>query len=549
MTFIISFLFFCLFASGCVLPQNAEEIYIRLAQTGFLSSDIKSAVVISAYKLADRKFDVISVQNKKVVYSDFFPDTSVFYSENFPHCYRIDFSHLKNVGDYKIEINDLADVKFSIVTGKEFSKIVDSLMLFLKVQRCGPTNPLLHGKCHLSDVTSLVGNTELTKADLTGGWHDAGDYIKFFNTTAFTTYLLLFAYEFDQSKFGFDNNDDNVPDILEEARVGIDWIRRCNFEKNNFVLQVQDIRDHSEEWRMPEDDKLRFDRPGFVGIGKNYIGIYSAVLSLAARIWKNEFYDTLFAEECLQSAMEMFQIRNSVPDIDTTTGEYYPDNDYLGKLALAAIELYNSTGKINYLAEAKSYADSAGSDFWWSWGSLNSLAHYKLSLTDTSYLKYITENLQHFNNYSLKNIFNEPLPYNWGTNFYFLGVALQSILYEKIIPDSGLSSLSVLMRDYVAGRNPWGISFIYNIGTKFSEQIHSQIGYLNNGYIPGAVASGPAPYYLIKEKAGNIPAAEEDLFGSDSSVYFDNYYNFITNEATIACNATAIFVYGFFSER
>ncbi|MBK6912731.1 MAG: glycoside hydrolase family 9 protein [Ignavibacteriales bacterium] len=146
--------------------------------------------------------------------------------------------------------------------------MVDSLMLFLKVQRCGPTNPFLHQPCHLSDVSAVIGDSTVVSIDVTGGWHDAGDYIKFFSTAAYTTYMLLFAYEFDEEKFNFDNNGNSVPDILEEARIGLDWLLRCNYAPGKIITQVQDLDDHKLIWRMPEDDSLMFDRPGFYGIGK-----------------------------------------------------------------------------------------------------------------------------------------------------------------------------------------------------------------------------------------------------------------------------------------
>ncbi|MCK7528297.1 MAG: glycoside hydrolase family 9 protein [Ignavibacteriales bacterium] len=78
-----------------------------------------------------------------------------------------------------------------------------------------------------------------------------------------------------QQKFGYDLDKNDVPDILEEAKVGLDWLLRCNVDNQTLVSQVQNESDHNIGWRLPENDSLQFDRPAFVSIGKNTIGIYS----------------------------------------------------------------------------------------------------------------------------------------------------------------------------------------------------------------------------------------------------------------------------------
>ncbi len=188
----------------------------------------------------------------------------------------------------------------------------------------------MHKRCHLSDATTIISSaldTSNSSIDVTGGWHDAGDYIKFFSTTALTTYMLLFAYEFDKEKFGFDNDDNNVPDILEEAKVGLDWLLRCNISDTLFVVQVQNESDHTVGWRLPENDSLQFSRPAFTGLSKNLVGIYSAVMSLASRIWIDKFESDEFANSCLTSAIQKYSIRQNIDDIDSTHSAFYKDKN------------------------------------------------------------------------------------------------------------------------------------------------------------------------------------------------------------------------------
>jgi len=57
---------------------------------------------------------------------------------------------------------------------------------FYYYQRCGTEIPAFHKACHLDDSIMLDG----TYKDLTGGWHDAGDYNKYCGYTPESVYAL-----------------------------------------------------------------------------------------------------------------------------------------------------------------------------------------------------------------------------------------------------------------------------------------------------------------------------------------------------------------------
>ena len=526
-----------------------NPIYIRVSQVGFLPGDLKSAVVMSQNPITYRNFKIINTANRNSVYSNAISD-SVYAYGKFNYCYQIDFSKLTLPGNYRIEINSETSVPFKIGSAI-YNSVVDSLMLFFREQRCGPTNPILHKPCHLSDVAGLIGDASYSgksgRVDLTGGWHDAGDYIKFLSTTSYTTYMLMFSYDFDKNKFGFDDDKDGVPDVLAEAKIGLDWMLRCNYSGDKLVTQVQDLRDHAAGWRMPENDSLQYNRLGYIGIGKNQIGMYAAAMALASRIWSDKFHKYDFAKICLNAAEKFYSIRNNVPDIDSSQSGFYQDHTFYGKLALGAVELYITTKKPMYLDDAIKYADSAGSDYWWSYGNLNSLADYRLAKIIPRFADYILNNLRFFNMKKDSSIFHEAMAYSWGSTNAFLGAALQAILYKNVTGNSSFDSLAIFQRDYALGRNPWGISFIYDIGSVYPKHLHSQVGFFHGGYLPGALSAGPAPEVILNNY--NIIRKNHafDLFNTEQSEYYDDFNDYITNEPTISGNATALFVLGFYS--
>lgn len=532
--------------NGCSMAQQGE-LFIRVNQVGFLPNDIKTAIVFSNQDLSNKNFKVINQNSKKEVFSDRLIINKGIWG-NFKNHYSIDFSKVQSNGEYYLEIDGAKSFQFSI-SKNVYNGIVDSLLLYLRVQRCGPTNPLLHDVCHLYDSPRVENDKEAGVVDVTGGWHDAGDYIKFFSTTAYTTYLLLFSYEFDPNKFQTDNDKSGAPDILEEARVGIDWLLRANYADGKFINQVQDMRDHEQGFRMPENDQLKFDRPAFSGIGKNQIGMYSAVMSLAAKIWKEKFHDKDYADKCLSAAEKIYKYRNSVADVDIVPSGMYQDSRFWGKLALGAIELYNVTKNKAYLSDAVLFADSAKSDYWWSWGDINALAHYKLAKVYPRFRNYILNNLVSFKNVMNNSVFGEGAAFTWGTTNTLLGVALQAILYSKIFKTNDFDSLIIFQRDYILGKNPWGTTFISNIGTVYPKNFHSQIPYFNGGYLPGAVSAGPTPEVILKNYNITRTSRRFDQFNSNETKFYDDIADYVTNEPTIGSNATAIFVLSYFQSK
>jgi endoglucanase len=108
-------------------------------------------------------------------------------------------------------------------------------------------------------------------------------------------------------------------------------------------------------------------------------------------------------------------------------------------------------------------------------------------------------------------------------------------------------SLKTFQIDYVLGKNPFGVCFIYNIGSNFPKNLHSQVAFFHKGYLPGALSAGPAPLKIIKLYNINRTNFIYNNFCTDSIKYYDDVQDFITNEPTIVGNSTALFVFGILS--
>jgi hypothetical protein len=540
----------CVLAGMMSASGLSQSLFVRTNQLGFLTEDPKRGVVLSHGNLSGNSFEVFREEGGISVLRGLVGSGTGRHGK-FAYCHPVDFSSVREPGIYRLRI--LGEVSAPFAIGEDvYDRVVDSLMMFFRVQRCGATNPLLHAPCHLRDVTRLVSamGSERRIVDATGGWHDAGDYVKFLNTAAYTTYTLLFAYEFDPHAFGFDHDANGVPDVLDEARIGLQWLLKLNVGEGRLITQVQDLRDHDQGWRMPEDDELERDRPGFVGIGKNLVGIYCATMASASRIWNRVGKDQRFADQCLTSAENLYSLRKRIPDLDTSGTGMYRDVSFAGKMALGAVELYLSTGREDYLKDAKEYATTAGSDYWWSWGDINSYAHYRLAPLDRKFRKFLLNNLVASAGLARKHPFGEAGNGNWGSNNAILGAALQALLWKRLTGESTFDTLLTQQRDFVLGTNPWGVSFVFGIGTTYSKHFHSQVAHFRGGYLPGALAAGPVTAATQREYA--LPLDRRDPFEefqSESSIYRDDRMDYLTNEPTIAAAATAVFVMGSLSRR
>lgn len=520
---------------------RGQTLFIRVNQLGFRPGDHKEATILARRNLSGAPFTLRSGVTS--VYTGRIGESRGRYGQ-FPLTYAIDFTRLRTPGRYTIQIQDQESVSFAIGDAL-YDGLADSLLLFFRVQRCGDHSPLLHEPCHLHDATGIVDarGTIRKNLDAEGGWHDAGDYVKFLNTTAFATYTMLFAYEFDPQAFDVDRDTNGTPAILREARVGLDWILKACLQDGKLITQVQDLRDHDQGWRLPEDDGLVLDRPAFLGIGKNLIGIVSATLATASAIWRP--HDPRFADKCLTKAEDLYSRRSDVPDIDVSGTGMYRDNHFLGKLALGAIELYRATGNPRYLPQAKAYASSAGADFWWSWGDVNAYADYRLASIDRRFAQFLRQNLLSARSVSNRNVFGEAVPGNWGSTHAMLGMALQAILWKQLFGGETFDTLAQRQCDYILGRNPWGVCFMANTGANPARHFHSQVAYFRNGYLPGGLAGGPVTAATMRQYS--IPLEHEDRyaeFQSDVAVYHDDRMDYVTNEPTIAAAATAIVVLG-----
>jgi endoglucanase len=217
--------------------------------------------------------------------------------------------------------------------------------------------------------------------DGTGGWYDAGDHGKYVVNGGISVWTLQNAYEFTKKNgntakwtngtIAIPENTDKAPDILDEARVELEWMFKM-IDGDGFVYHK--LHDHkwtglaTHSWDYEKKWKTtRIVKPATYAATFNMI----ACAAQASRLWKG--IDDSFANECLQhaeSSWKAIYAKKSKWDVqsgDSSKDPYfapldqaigggaYGDTYVVDDAYWAACELYSTTGKSDYLTFLKSY--------------------------------------------------------------------------------------------------------------------------------------------------------------------------------------------------
>lgn len=229
-----------------------------------------------------------------------------------------------------------------------YGEAMQKSILFYKANRLGdlPDDYILpyRGDAAMTDGQD-VG------LDLTGGWADAGDGIKFTHPMSYAAGQLGWAvYEYRQA---FEKSG-QLDDILDEIKWATDFFIKAHPSPDVlYYMCGYEESDHSV-WIPHELLDYRTKRTSFKvdasTPGSDVAGQAAAALAIASLIF--EPTDPQYAETCLTHAKQLFKFA------DTYRGKnplktLYPSGSYVDDLAWGAIWLYIKTKDTAYLDKAK----------------------------------------------------------------------------------------------------------------------------------------------------------------------------------------------------
>lgn len=575
---------------------QTSQIHFRLNLAGYLPDDSKVAVVFSNQSLRGA-FNVILAQTGKRVFAGKLIKSGADGFAPFKNFYTLDFSSITGPGNYFIELQQTKTRSaVFVINASAYHTTPDVLIGFMRQQRCG-YNPFFDEVCHQKDGRAMGGILQdSTYLDVRGGWHDAGDQLKYLITASNATARMIMAYQLFPAAFQDKVNalgqsgSNGIADVLDEAKWGLDWILKLHPQKDVLIHQVGDDRDHIG-WKLPKEDPSNYGwgknsyRVAYVATGKpqglgkyksqatgvsNLAGRSAAALALGHQIWKKNNFDEAFALQSLSAAIELYAMakqQEGYQQGNSFGAPYrYNEDTWTDDMEWAAAELYRSTGKQEYLEDAKHYAELTGELSWIQndttahyqrYPFLN-IAHYALyDLVDDAFkvklATYYKNGIEQTLNRANKNVYRNGVPFIWCSANLTTDLILQIMLYEKMTNDLNYHSYLVAMRDWLLGKNPWGASLFMNIPSTglYPKDVHTSTWALTKRETPGGLVDGPI-YTKIYQSLKGLTLTHQDAyadFQGNYVVYHDDIGDYSTNEPTMDGTACAIMMMAYFASH
>jgi len=419
----------------------------------------------------------------------------------------------------------------------DYSEVLRLSLLFYEAQRSGPL-PANNRIPWRGD--SSLGDQGNKGEDLTGGYHDAGDYVKFGYPMAGAMTVLAYG----GISYGAAYEAAGEMEHLKEAvKWGTDYFIKAHVSPNEFYCQVGNgVIDHEYPGR-PET--MTISRPAYSLTpskpGSDCAGETAAALASASILFAGS--DPTYSATLVEHAEQLFDFADSNRGLYSSSisdaGQFYRSDSYEDELIWAAAWLYKATQDQKYLDKAEDLY-SKRSQTWtsWSFDWADKLPGAQLLLFELTGKNGYKTDVEAFCDAAMavpKSPGGQTFRAKWGSNRYAANFAFICLGAAKAgIKSAEYEAYAASQINYMLGDNPNNFSYVIGYGDSFPKQPHHKAA---------ACASPPAectwgtfsntgtdnPHQLNGALVGG-PAAPDDYYKDDRTDY-------IMAEVTLDYNA------------
>ena len=554
----------------------ASGAVIRINLVGYPSDARKRAVLLARHPAGGERATVLDAAGARVA-TIALGRRGPAWSAAWPYAYPLDLTALRTPGTYTARVTGTVSAvspPIHVASAAElYAPLVANAVRYLRAKRDGPdVDPTILGRrpSHLDDARAdeyaapvyrggrLVGGLHRVGGpiDVAGGWMDAGDTLKFAETSSFTEVALLLALRDTPSGLGA-----SAGQVRDEAAFGLDWLLKLwDPATRRLVYQVglgtgnngSILGAHETRWRLPQaDDALHakpgspeyYDRyrPAFVtgpAISPNLAGRMAAAYALAAQVLGPG--EPALGARALHAAETIYAAaRTSGVGRLTTAVPYgfYPELEWRDDMELGAAELALATrgtpAAAGYLRQAGRWAAAYATSPLNGTDSLNLYDVSSLAHADTTAAMrqagasqiavkkgaIITPGLMRDDLLGQERLGaaqarRDPFGYLGAYRdddvvAHALGWSLEAPAIDALSADTALATTGAAQRDLVLGANPWGTSFVVGAGGVFPHCLHDPVANLSGSL------TGGSPLMLGATVAG--PSSAADLSADTST--------------------------------
>jgi len=585
-------------ATKPLVPARAAAgtAFVRVNQLGYATGSQAKRAYLMASSTEDGATFRVKDSSGSTVYSAPLGAGLGKWSASYPDVYALDFPVVTAAGTYTISVSGPIPAQsppFRIDTAANvYAGALANSLFFYQTERDGPDfipNALRTAAGHLNDQSAMTYLTPHTtssgrfKGDLTplgvrinaaGGWWDAGDYLKFVQTTSYTADLLLAGVRDFPDQMGAGSPASN---FTAEARFGAQWLLRMwDDPTQTLYYQVgigtgnaRTIGDH-DIWRLPQADDT------FGGTNPLYRYIRHRPVFKAS--------DPAFASRCLLAAEHIFDLANTAPSGNLLTVvpfSFYPETEWRDDLELGATELYSAvaggglpaglphTDPLFYLRQAAHWANAYITGPNDAADTLNlydvsGFAHYELyraitqagnppglEVTRARLLADLKKQLDKAVAQGATEPFGFGFPWDvYDTTSHGAGLSVMASEYDQLTGTQAYAAYSQEWLANILGANAWGSSFIVGDGTTFPHCLQHQVanlaGHLDGTppVLAGAAVEGPNGTATSGLVSGMIlcPANGVDTFAQFNghhAEWQDNMQSFSNTEPAVDLTAAS----------
>ena len=529
------------------VENMGELLPVNINQIGYRPGDEKRAVFRSVD--GDRSFEVIDADSKKTVYKGEITDGVTFGTSGDRVGYG-DFTSFSEPGRYFVKYDGGQSYEFSIADGIYEDALIDTIRM-LYLQRCGIALPeelagdFAHSACHTEEAKIYGGEGVL---EVSGGWHDAGDYGRYTGPGAKAAADLMLAYEIYPDSFtdslNIPESGNGVPDILNEAKYELDWL---------FKMQASDGGVYHKVTGLNFDGFVKADECTeelyVLPVSKTSTADFAGVMYMAARVFKD--IDPEYAGKCEKAAdralaayIERINEKNYTNPEDVLTGEY-GDGCSVDEFLWAICEGYKTTQdpKFEKMLATVDFERIINDGF--GWDDMSGYAFYaylsseKQMKSDFDFRKRFFDMCNELKDTAISGeaygctIVDE---YVWGSNMIVANNGMALLMAHSLTGDDDYLLAAKRQLDYLFGTNTNSYCFLTGYGTQAPVAPHHRPSQAIGKCMKGMLVGGP-------DSRLEDPYAKAVLAGLPKArCYTDNAQSYSCNEITIYWNSPLAFL-------